>query len=67
MAEEEEEIDETSDDEDAHHVSIDKVLDADFIDLEDPKLDLFKLLSQHIRCKKFLLWTYGDDDPATGS
>lgn len=45
MPEEEEVITEiSSEDEDAHYARIDKVLDG-FIDVEDPKLDLFKLLS----------------------
>jgi len=57
---------ETSEDEDAHYVKIDRVLD-DFIDMDNPKLNLFKLLSQHIRTKKFLIWSYGDDCPTTGA
>jgi len=56
----------TSEDEDGHYVSIEKVTE-DFIDMENPKLNLFKLLSSHIRTKKFLIWSYGEDDPATGA
>ena len=45
MPDEEEVLtEETSEDEDAHYVSINKVTD-DFIDMENPKLNLFKLLS----------------------